>query len=205
MTRDAKAFWTFWGAGTLSQAGTAVTSVALPLTAVTVLDASPFELGLVAAASYLAWAVIGLPAGVITQRLPLRRTQVACDLVRALAIASVPVAWWLGQLTIAHLVAAALVVNFAEVVFFAASSTFMVSVVPKEELNARNSLVSGTHAVTQLGGPSLGGLLVQLMGAVPTLLLDVASYLASAVLLSRLPEHEQPRPEQDADSRRMIS
>lgn len=188
MRRDAGAFWNYWGASTLSSTGTAVTAVALPLTAVTVLDATPFQLGLVAAASYLAWALIGLPAGVITQRLPLRRTQIACDLVRALAIASVPVVWWLGYLSIGQLVATALVINFAEVLFFAASSTFMVSVVPKDELNARNSLMSGTHAVTQLGGPSLGGLLVQLMGAVPALFVDAVSYVASAVLLKRLPE-----------------
>ncbi|WP_328993630.1 MFS transporter [Kribbella sp. NBC_01245] len=188
MRRDAGAFWNYWGASTLSSTGTAVTAVALPLTAVTVLDATPFQLGLVAAASYLAWALIGLPAGVITQRLPLRRTQIACDLVRALAIASVPVVWWLGYLSIGQLVATALVINFAEVLFFAASSTFMVSVVPKDELNARNSLMSGTHAVTQLGGPSLGGLLVQLMGAVPALFVDAVSYVASAVLLRRLPE-----------------
>ncbi|MFC0623130.1 MFS transporter [Kribbella deserti] len=188
MRRDAGAFWNYWGASTLSSTGTAVTAVALPLTAVTVLDATPFQLGLVAAASYLAWALIGLPAGVITQRLPLRRTQIACDLVRAAAIASVPLVWWLGYLSIGQLVATALVINFAEVLFFAASSTFMVSVVPKDELNARNSLMSGTHAVTQLGGPSLGGLLVQLMGAVPALFVDAVSYVASAVLLRRLPE-----------------
>ncbi|WP_433020774.1 MFS transporter [Kribbella sp. CA-294648] len=188
MRRDAGAFWNYWGASTLSSTGTAVTAVALPLTAVTVLDATPFQLGMVAAASYLAWALIGLPAGVITQRLPLRRTQIACDLVRALAIASVPLVWWLGYLSIGQLVATALVINFAEVLFFAASSTFMVSVVPKDELNARNSLMSGTHAVTQLGGPSLGGLLVQLMGAVPALFVDAGSYVASAVLLRRLPE-----------------
>ncbi|PVG81346.1 MFS transporter [Nocardioides gansuensis] len=205
MTRDARAFWTYWGAGTLSSAGTAVTAVALPLTAVTVLDATPFQMGMVAAASYLAWILIGLPAGVITQRLPLRRTQVACDLVRALAIASVPIAWWSDLLSIGHLVVTALVINLAEVVFFAANATFMVSVVPKEELNARNSLMSGTHAVTQLGGPSLGGLLVQVMGAVPALLVDAASYVASAVLLRRLPERELPQPEARTAVREMIA
>ena len=205
MTGDSRAFWTYWGAGTLSNAGTAITSVALPLTAVTVLGATPFEMGLVAAASYLAWILIGLTAGVITQRLPLRRTQVTCDVLRAAAIASVPVAWWLDVLSIPHLIATALVINFADVVFFAANSTFMVSVVPKEELNSRNSLVSGTHAATQLGGPSVGGLLVQLMGAVPALIVDAVSYLGSAVLLMRLPERELPQPANPTTVRRMIA
>lgn len=205
MTGDSRALWTYWGAGALSNAGTAITSVALPLTAVTVLGATPFEMGLVAAASYLAWILIGLPAGVITQRLPLRRTQVACDLLRALAIVSVPVAWWLGSLSIAHLIVTALVINLADVVFFAANATFMVSVVPREELNSRNSLISGTHAATQLGGPSVGGLLVQLMGAVPALVVDAVSYVGSALLLMRLPERELPRPETSTTVRRMIA
>lgn len=205
MTRDSRAFWTYWGAGTLSNAGTAITSVALPLTAVTVLGATPFEMGLVAAASYLAWILIGLPAGVITQRLPLRSTQVACDALRALAIASVPIAWWLDVLSIPHLIVTALVINLADVVFFAANATFMVAVVPKAELNSRNSLMSGTHAVTQLGGPSIGGLLVQLLGAVPALLVDAVSYFGSAVLLMRLPERELPRPDEQLSVRRMIA
>lgn len=202
---DSRAFWTYWGAGTLSNAGTAITSVALPLTAVTVLDATAFEMGLVAAASYLAWILIGLPAGVITQRLPLRRTQVACDALRALAIASVPVAWWFDALSIPHLIATALVINLADVVFFAANATFMVSVVPKEELNSRNSLMSGTHAVTQLGGPSVGGLLVQVLGAVPALIVDAVSYLGSAILLMRLPERELPQPAAQTTVRAMIA
>ncbi|WP_291415573.1 hypothetical protein [Actinophytocola sp.] len=66
---------------TVSNVGTAVTTVALPLVAVSTLHASAFEVSLLTAATYLAWAVIGLPAGVIVRRLPLRATQVAMDLV----------------------------------------------------------------------------------------------------------------------------
>lgn len=189
-----RAFWTYWSASSLSGLGSAVTSVALPLTAVTVLDASALQMGLVAAASYTAWIVLGLPAGPLVQRLPLRGTQVATDLVAAVAIASVPLAWWLGELTIAHLVVTALAINVAEVLYFTANTSFLPSVVPKQELNSRNSLMSGTHAATQLGGPSLGGLLVQLLGAVPALLADALSYLGSALLLTRLPERRLPAP-----------
>nr|WP_246017452.1 hypothetical protein [Micromonospora pisi] len=89
----------------------------MPLTALTVLDATAFELGLVAAASYVAWIVIGLPAGVLVQRLPLRGAQVGADLARAVAVGSVPLAWWWGHLTIAQLIVTALVVSFANVVF----------------------------------------------------------------------------------------
>lgn len=191
--RVARSFWLYWSAGTLSGVGTAVTAVALPLTAVTVLEASAFEMGLLAAAGYLAWILIGLPAGAIVQRLPLRRVQVLADLARAAAILSVPLVWWAGGLTLVQLLVVALAVNFAEVLFFAANTTFLPSVVPKEQLTSRNSLISGTHAATQLGGPSLGGLLVQVIGAVPALFVDALSYLGSAILLQRLPERRQPQ------------
>lgn len=195
LTREAvqaRAFWTYWSAGATSSVGSAVGTVALPLTALLVLDATAFEMGVIAASSYVAWIVIGLPAGVLTQRLPLRRLQVGMDAVRAVAVASIPVAWWLGTLSIAQLVVVALVTSFANVLFDVANSTFLPSVVPKEQLQARNSLMSGTHAASQLGGPSLGGLFVQLLGAVPTLLVDAASYLASAALLRRLPDRTMP-------------
>ncbi|MFI7604992.1 MFS transporter [Micromonospora sp. NPDC049366] len=187
-------FWRWWVAGTTSHLGSAVGGVALPLTALTVLDASAFEMGLITAAGYLAYLLISLPAGVVVQRVPLRGMQVALDLIRALAIASVPAAWWWDALTVAQLVLVALVVSFANVLFDVANQTFLPEIVPAAQLQARNSLTSGTHAATQLGGPSLGGLAVQLLGAVPTLLVDAVSYLLSAVLLRTLPARRVQRP-----------
>lgn len=183
-------FWTYWSASTVSSVGSAVSSVALPLVALSVLDATALEVGVLAAASYVAWLVIGLPAGVLVARLPLRRTQVAMDLVRAAALASIPLAWWLDALTLTQLVLVALVTSFATVLFDIGSMTLLPTIVPREQLQSRNSFNSGTHATTQLAGPSLGGLAVQLLGAVPTMLVDAVSYLASAVLVQRLPERE---------------
>jgi MFS family permease len=204
MEPTAKVFWRWWAAGTSSDLGSAVGGVALPLTALAVLDATPFEMGLIAAAGYVAWLVIGLPAGVIVQRLPLRGTQVGADLIRALAVASIPVAWWLGLLTVAQLVLVALVISFANVVFFVANSTFLPEIVSRDQLQSRNSLTSGTHATTQLAGPSLGGLAVQVLGAVPTLLVDAVSYLVSAALLRTLPARRGHRPEHPTPMGAMI-
>lgn len=189
-----RAFWRYWSAGTISGVGDAVTAVALPLVAVSVLHASAFEVSLVAAASYVAWLLISLPAGVLVQRLPLRETQVAMDLVRAAAIASIPLVGWWGGLSVAQLVVVALVVNVAGVIFFVGNSTFLPAIVPKAELTSRNSLMSGTHSVTALAGPSLGGVLVQFLGAITALVLDVFSYLASAMLLLGLPRPAQATP-----------
>ena len=180
-------FWRYWTASTVSNVGDAVTAVALPLTAVTVLHASSLEVSSLTAATFAAWVFIGLPAGVIVHRLPLRGTQVTMDLLRAAALLSVPVAAWLHVLTIAQLVAVALVVSLATVVFDVGNSTLMVSVVGKSELTRRNSLTSGTFAVTQTAGPSMGGVLVQAAGAAGAIVVDVVSYVLSAAILTRLP------------------
>lgn len=185
-------FWLFWGASATSGMGSAVTKIALPLVAVTALDAGPLQTGVLAAATYTAWIVLGLPAGPIVGRLPLRGLQIWCDLIRAGALVTVPLAWWTGHLGFAHLVVVALLLNAAEVLFFAANTTFLPSVVPRAQLTSRNSLMSGTHAVTDLGGPSLGGALVQLFGPATALLTDAVSYLVSAILLRQLPERRQP-------------
>jgi len=201
---SSRVFWTYWTAGTVSSVGSAVTTIALPLTALVVLHATAFEVGLLTAASFVAWLVIGLPAGALITRLPLRRTQVAMDLVRAAALASVPAAWWLDVLTLAQLVLVALVVSFANVLFEVGNMTFLPSLVGKDELAARNSMMSATHATVELGGPAVGGVLVQVLGAAPTLLVDTVSYLVSAVLMRRLPERTVPAPATRTSMREMI-
>jgi len=204
LTHHIGIFWRWWTAGTTSSLGSAVGAVALPLTALGVLDASAFEMGLIAAASYVAWIVLGLPAGVIVQRLPLRGTQVAADLARAAAVASIPLAWWAGRLTVAQLIVVALMTSFANVLFDVANSTFLPEIVNREQLQSRNSLTSATHASTQLGGPAVGGFAVQLLGAVPTLLVDSVSYLVSAALLRTLPARRADVPERQPPMWAMI-
>jgi hypothetical protein len=194
-TRRGSNFWTYWAASAISGAGSSVTAVALPLTAISVLHASALEVAGVTAAGYVAWLLIGLPAGVISQRLPLRGVQVGMDLVRFAAIASVPLAWYAGALTVLQLAVVALAVSLANVLFDVSNSTYLPSIVPREQLASRNSLTSATHATTELAGPSLGGLLVQVAGAVPALLVDAVSYLASALLLRSLPPRHVDRPD----------
>ncbi|MET7368729.1 MFS transporter [Streptomyces sp. NPDC005566] len=186
-------FWYFWAASGTSSLGSGITAVALPLTALVVLDASAFGVGLITAASYAGAVLIGLPAGVIVQHFPMRRLQVTMDLARAALIASVPLAAWLHMLTLTQLVLVGLLISLANILFDVANTAYLPSIVSKEELTARNSLISGTMATTQLAGPSLGGLLVQTLGAATSLLTDAVSYLLSATLLGRVPA-ETPRP-----------
>ncbi|MFF2079737.1 MFS transporter [Kitasatospora sp. NPDC058162] len=202
----AGAFWRYWSASTVSRLGDQVTTVALPLIAVVALHASALQVGLITGAAYVAWLVIGLPAGVLVQRLPLRGTQVAMDLIRAAAVASVPLAAAFGVLGLAQLVVVALLVGFASVLFDVGNSTFLPAVVPREQLTARNSLLSGSVAATDLAGPSLGGVLVQLVGGAASMLLDAVSYLASAALLGSLPpiDRSAARPTGGAGMREQI-
>ncbi|MBV6700345.1 MFS transporter [Kitasatospora aureofaciens] len=185
-------FWRYWSASTVSQLGDEVTRVALPLVAVVALHATALQVALITGAGYLAWLLIGLPAGVLVHRLPLRGTQVAMDLIRGAAVASVPLAAALGVLGLPQLVVVALLVGLASVVFDVGNATFLPSIVAKEELTVRNSLMSGSAATTQLAGPSLGGVLVQFLGGAASMLLDAVSYLLSAALLRTLPAAKQP-------------
>ncbi|MFF2775540.1 MFS transporter [Streptomyces sp. NPDC058052] len=191
-TGAGQVFRRYWLATTVSEVGSAMTTVALPLVAVTALDASVLETTLLVATSRVAWLILGLPAGVIVQRYPLRGLQVTLDLVRMAAIGSVPVAWWLGHLTFPHLMIAAFVSGLATVLFGVANLTFLPAIIDKNELSSRNSLMSGTLAVTQTGGPSVSGVLIQLTGPVGVLALDAFSYLFSALTLRTLPERTPP-------------
>jgi hypothetical protein len=180
-------FWRYWTGSTVSRLGSAVTTVALPLTALTVVHASTFQVAVIAAAGQLPWLVFGLPAGVLVARLPLRETQVAMDLMRGVAIASIPAVAWTGGLTADQLAAVAAVIGVANVIFDVANSTLIPAIVPADQLTSRNSLNSASDASTQLAGPGLGGILVQLLGAASCMLTDAVSYLASAMLLRSLP------------------
>ncbi|MFF0509584.1 MFS transporter [Streptomyces sp. NPDC004250] len=202
-TSPSAVFWRYWAAATVSSAGTAVTALALPLVALSVLHATALQAALLAAAGQISWLLLSLPAGVIAQRLPLRRLQVTLDLVRFAAVGSLPLAWWLDRLGYPHLFLAALATGAATVLFDIGNSTFLPAIVPERQLAARNSLMSGTHAVTETGGPSGGGLLVQAAGPVGALLVDAASYLLSAALLRTLPERP-PAPRTGDGAGRLI-
>ncbi|MGW3304632.1 MFS transporter [Streptomyces rubiginosohelvolus] len=187
-----RVFRRFYLATTVSGAGSAVTLVALPLTAVSTLDSTPFQVSSLAAAGQAGWLLLGLPAGVIVQRFPLRAIQIWMDLFRLVAIGSIPTAWSLDALTYPHLLAAMFIVGLATVLADISNATYLPAIIDTDHLHSRNSLISGTQAVTQTGGPSLAGLLIQLGGAAGALVIDALSYLISALALSTLPERSAP-------------
>ncbi|MEV0380903.1 MFS transporter [Nonomuraea sp. NPDC050643] len=177
-----------------SQVGTQLLHLALPLVAVSALHASAFEVGLLTACQTLAFVVIGLPAGAIVDRLPKRLVMVVADWARAVALASVPVAWWLGVLTIYQLYAVALVLGVFAVFFAAAYQSCLPYLVARERLVEGNSMLEGVRTVAQLGGPGVGGYLVQLLTAPFALVVTVVGYAWSALCLATIRSLEA-RPE----------
>lgn len=182
-----RVFWQFWLGSTISLGGYSIGMVAIPVVALHLLDASAFRTSLLSAAFWAGWLLIGLPAGVLVQRYPLRGTQVAMDLARAVAVGTVPLAWFFGGLTFEHLLAVTLIVSLANVVFSTGNSTFLPRIVPRELLMSKNGILSGTQAISQFGAPALGGLLVAAVGPMACLGVNALSYLFSSALLRGLP------------------
>lgn len=186
-------FRRLWIGQTSSSLGSSVTSVALPLVAVATLAASTFQVALLAAAAWLPWLLIGLPAGAWVDRLPRRSVMVACDLASLLLFLSVPVAAWLEALTVGHLLAVALGAGVASVFFQTAYQVYLPFLLSRDEVSEGNAKLQGTEAGVQVVGPGLAGLIAQRLGAVHALLLDAASFLVSAICLLAIRKRE-PRP-----------
>ncbi|WP_354638735.1 MFS transporter [Kitasatospora camelliae] len=180
-----------------AQAGSQVTLVALPLVAVLELDASPFQVGLLTAAETAAFLLVGLPAGAWLDRVRKLPVLVRADVVRCLAVGSIPPAALAGVLTMAQLYLVALVTGVATVFFDVAHQSFLPQVLPREQLVRGNGALETVRSSAQIAGPGLGGGLVQLLGAPLAIVADAVGYLTSAVLLLRIraAEAAPPAPE----------
>jgi MFS family permease len=185
-------FLLFWGGQTVSQTGTQITLLALPLTAIVLLRASAFEVGLLSAADTIAYLLVALPAGVLVDRLGRRRLMLWCDLGLLLAVGSVPVAQAAGVLTLGQLYAVALVSGTASVVFLVGYSSYLPVLVEAGQLMDGNGKLSVSESAAQLAGPGLGALLVGLVGAARAMTADAVSYGVSAVCLLLIRRREEP-------------
>jgi MFS family permease len=178
-----RSFRLLWTGETISQLGNAMALVGVPLVAVTVLHVSTFTVGVLAAAAWLPWLVIGLPAGAWVDRWPARRVMIVCDVISALLYASVPVAAWAGVLTTWLLVAVQLAGGAASVLFMTAYQVYLPSLVAPGDLIEGNTKMQGSASAAAFAGPSLAGLVAQWLGAVTALLGNAVSFLVSAACL----------------------
>jgi MFS family permease len=188
--RDFRLLWT---GQAISSVGSNVTTVALPLVAVAVLDAGAFQVAVLTAAAWLPWLLIGLPAGAWVDRLPRRPVMVGCDVICALLFLSVPLAAALDRLTVWHLLLVALGAGAARVFFETADQVYLPVLLRPAQLPEGNAKLHATQTVSYVVGPGLAGLIAQLTGAVAALLLDALTFLVSAACLLRIRTSEPRR------------
>ena len=185
-------FVRLWLAQVVSNAGSQITNLALPLTAVLVLGATPAQMGALGVASSLPNLFFGLLAGVWVDRIRRRPTLVGADLGRALLLGTIPAAALLGSLTFAQLYLVAFASATLSLFFTIASVAVLPSVVRKDQLVEANSKLAATDAVLAIAGPGAAGSLIQVLSAPKAIVVDAVSYVLSALSLRGVGVSEEP-------------
>jgi predicted MFS family arabinose efflux permease len=191
-------FLKLWAGQAISEIGSRISRTAVPLTAVLVLGASEFQMGILTGAGAATVLLFGLFAGAWADRLRRRPILIAADLGRAAVLGSIPVAAALGRLTIGHLYVVAAASGVLTVLFDVAYQAYLPSLVERENLLEGNSKLALSGSVAEVAGPGLAGLLVEWITAPMAILFDAVSFLCSALSLWRIRKPEQPperRPE----------
>jgi len=188
-----RTFRRYWSGQTISLFGDQISAIALPLVGVLTLNATTAEMGFLTALVWVPALLFGLHAGAwVDRRGRRRRTMIGADLGRAALLASIPVSYAFGVLTLWQLYGVAFGVGVFSVLFTVGDPTLFVSIVPKDKYVEGNSLVYGSRAFSFVGGPSVGGALVQFLTAPLAVLADAASFIGSAFFLSRIHPDEPP-------------
>lgn len=185
-------FMRLWSAQAVSAFGARITREGLPLAAVMTLDATPAQLGILAALSMGPGLVVGLLAGGFVDRRRRRTILIGADLVRFAILMTVPVAAWLQWLTIEQLFVVAGLVGAASVLFDLADNAFLPSLIAPDQLMEGNSKLGVTDSVAEIGGPALAGVLFQLLTAPFAIAVNAGTYLLSALLLGGVRVREAP-------------
>jgi MFS family permease len=179
---------------TISQLGTQLTMLALPVLAVKELHANALQMGLLGFCEFLAFLVIGLPAGAWVDRWRKQRVLVASDVVRALALGSLPLAWGLGLLSFPQLLVVGLVVGSSTVFFDVAYQSYLPEIVPPEDISEGNAKLQASQSVAMIAGPAIAGAAIRVIGAPLTIAADSLSFLWSAFWVRRIRHEDTPPP-----------
>jgi MFS family permease len=186
-------FVKLWLGQTVSHFGSGITGIALPLTAVLILAATPVQMGILGALDGVSVLVIGLLAGVWVDRVRRRPLMIATDPGRAFILSTIPLAALLGVLHIVQLYIVAALAGMLTVIFTVASSAYLPSLIPQESLVEGNSKLGMSDALAEIGGPAVAGPLVQSLSAPFAILFDALSFLFSACCLG-LVHMPEPHP-----------
>ena len=187
-------FVKLWIGRIVSRLGTEVTFLALPLTAVIFLDASPLQMGILAALGSLPSLILGLGVGVWIDRLRKRPVMVMASYGRALVLITVPAAAATQVLRMEHLYAVAFGIGILGAFFQVASRSILPSIVPRHRLVEANSKLAVGSSASQVVGPGVAGVLVQTITAPITLVVDAVTYVVSGLAVQSMRTSE-PEPE----------
>ena len=195
-------FMLLWSGQTVSELGSTVSQLALPLIAVTVIKATTFEVSVLGFLTSLAFLLISLPAGVIVDRVRKRGLMLWCDVARMALMASIPLAAVFWHVTLWQLYVVATAVGVLTVFFDVAYQSYLPVLIDRDQLVDGNGKLGTTQSIAQFAGPSLGGALVGLIGAAKTITADAVSYAVSTLSLAliRTPE---PRAEDEPHAERV--
>jgi MFS family permease len=185
-------FRQLWVGDTISQLGTQLSVLALPVLAIRLLDADELQMGLLATFETLAFLVVGLPAGAWVDRWRKKRVLVAGDVLRAVALASLPLAWAFDALTLPQLYAVALATGVCTVFFDVAYQSYLPEIVPSNRISEGNSKLQVSQSVAMVAGPAAGGFLIRVIGAPLTIAVDALSFLGSAFFVRRIEHPDHP-------------
>lgn len=183
-------FFKLWTGQTISNVGSAITTLALPLTAVIVLKATPLQMGVLGGLAFLPHLVLGLPVGVWVDRWPRRPILILADLGQALLLGSIPVLALLGVLRMEVLYIVAFLKGVLALFTDVAATSYVPSLVGRADLMRANSVSALSHSVASMAGPALAGGLVQLLSAPIVIALDTLSFVLSAFFVSLIREAE---------------
>ena len=185
-------FVNLWAGSTISIFGTLVGRTALPFAAILTLDATPFEIALLAQAELVPGFAFGLVAGVWVDRLPRRPILIAADVGRALLLALIPLAAVFDVLGMGLIYAVAALTSVLSAFFDVAYQSYLPTLVSREELVEGNSKLSASASVAEVASFGSGGWLVQLLTAPIAILIDALSFVASALFILRIRAPEPP-------------
>ncbi|HVA86590.1 MAG TPA: MFS transporter [Candidatus Saccharimonadales bacterium] len=185
-------FAKLWTAETISQFGTQVSLLAIPLVAISILQASAFEVALLGTIEFLPFLLFTLPAGAWVDRLPRRPILIVGDLGRAVSLTSIPIAYALGGLTIWQLYVVGFVNGVLTVFFDVAYQSYVPAIVDRDRLVEGNSKLEVSRAVAQISGPPVAGGLIGVITAPMAIIADALSFLGSAFFVFRIRRAEPP-------------
>jgi MFS family permease len=189
-------FMKLWTGQTISQFGDEITLLALPFVAILTLGAEALEMGILGVVRFLPWIAFTLPAGVWVDRMRRRPILIGADLARALVLASIPIAFFAGWLTMVQVYIVAFLAGTLEVFFDVAYQSYLPSLVERGQLTEGNAKLEISRSGAQLAGPGIAGGLVEVLTAPVAIAVDAVSYLGSALFVSRIrrPEPDVPAP-----------